>query len=1688
MQLNSAENGFSKKHKPDQGNTMGRLFLIAAIVLLLIVGCVGAQTGTEAELAAYYQQKMIDKKNEHPMNFTPEQRQAAAEQAKDLGLRLDTKVAVTSLTRSAAGHVLDGAGVPVPGGDPDYFGPYPNYANSPMPKGSIASITVDAGGESYSATPTVTISDVYNTNTSLATATATVVGGVITNITVTSGGSDFTAPIVTITDPTGVDAAASAVLGGPFTGGIRKFVDSVPLLDPAGANNLGQYIPIAVKDTTSYPGSDYYEITLVEYSEKMHSDLPPTRLRGYVQLETPANAGTSKHIPLNYTDGSPILNSTGAWVYAYDKPHYLGPLIISTKGIPTRIKFTNYLPTGAGGDLFIPVDPTQMGAGLGPLGGSEYYTQNRGTIHLHGGFTPWISDGTPHQWITPAGEITSYPEGVSVRNVPDMDGGYEPPGTMTFYYSNEQSARLMFYHDHALGITRLNVYAGEAAGYLLTDPVEQALIDGTPTPYNPDGVAVLPGVGIPLIIQDRTFVDNTTIAAQDPTWNWGSKPGTSMTGDLWFPHVYVPAANPYNPDGVNPMGRWAYAPWFWPPGDIQFPPITNPYYDPVNAPWEPPVMPATPNPSGVTEAFVDTPLVNGAIYPNMTVEPKAYRFRILNAADDRFFNLQLYVADPNVTTLDGRINTEVKMVPAVRTAGFPAGWPTDGREEGVPDPATRGPSFIQIGTEGGFLPAPVVVPNQPVTWVTDPTVFNAGNVDKHALLIAPAERMDVIIDFSQYRGKTLILYNDAPAAFPARDPRYDYFTGSPDLTSTGGAPTTQAGYGPNTRTVMQIKVADTAPDAPYDINLLKSVFAKTGLKDGVFETAQDPIIVTQSGYNSAYNGDFSNNAFVRIFESSMNFTTLSGTQLNISFEPKAIHDEMGATFDTKYGRMSGTLGLEIPRSNNQIQNFMLYGFASPPVEILKDSMTPISEPAAGDGTQIWRITHNGVDTHPIHFHLFNVQLINRVGWDGIIRAPEPGELGWKETVRVSPLEDTIVALRPVAPPSVPFELPNAIREIDPTEADGATLMGPTGGFKDPSGTGVTVINHLINFGMEYVYHCHILSHEEMDMMHSMVLAIEPQHAPSGLIAGWVGDPANPDPLVNTSPRVNLAWHDNTISETNWSIQRYNYTYDNWTEIALAPSTTGERTDWAMYTDTSVEEKVSYKYRVNATNVVGDITEYPAPSIGFPTMRLNSTESNEAVPDVNSPPVADFTGTPETGVTPLTVVFTDGSSNGPTAWLWDFGDGNITNATMQHPVHTYSTAGTYTVSLIAYNVYGSGTATRTDYITVTDPAAPVVAFTGTPLTGNAPLTVAFTDGSSNTPTSWTWDFGDGGISNIHLQNPMHTYMSGGTYSVTLTAANAGGSGFLTKTGYITVASPPPVADFSGTPLTGNAPLTVVFTDLSANAPTSWAWDFGDGNITNATDQHPVHSYLNGGNFTVALTATNGAGSDTMTKTGYVNVTGRGLYGVGVFRPSTHTFILKNGSARTTADWGVSTDLPVAGDWNGDRLWDIGVFRNTTHTFILKNGTARTLISWGKSTDIPLSADWNGDGLGDVGVFRPSAATFILKNGSARTLIGWGRSTDIPVAGDWNGDGLGDIGVFRPSTVSFILKNGSARTVVGWGRSTDIPIAGDWNGDGLGDVGVFRNITNTFILKNGTARTLIGWGQSTDLPVSGIWTAP
>ncbi|MCK9593324.1 MAG: PKD domain-containing protein, partial [Methanoregula sp.] len=214
------------------------------------------------------------------------------------------------------------------------------------------------------------------------------------------------------------------------------------------------------------------------------------------------------------------------------------------------------------------------------------------------------------------------------------------------------------------------------------------------------------------------------------------------------------------------------------------------------------------------------------------------------------------------------------------------------------------------------------------------------------------------------------------------------------------------------------------------------------------------------------------------------------------------------------------------------------------------------------------------------------------------------------------------------------------------------------------------------------------------------------------------------------------------------------------------------------------------------------------------------------------PVANFTGTPTYGIAPLTVIFTDSSTNFPASWNWSFGDG--TTSASRNPEHIYTSAGTYTVSLNVTNAGGTNTKTSSGYITANVPPAPVADFTGTPTYGTVPLMVTFTDHSTNSPTLWNWSFGDGTTSTS--RNSVHIYTIAGTYTVTLNATNAGGSNTKTAVGYITANVPPAtVGYFTGTPTSGQAPLNVSFTDLSTNSPTGWAWYFGDESYSQAWTQ-------------------------------------------------------------------------------------------------------------------------------------------------------------------------------------------------------------------------------------------------------------
>ena len=261
------------------------------------------------------------------------------------------------------------------------------------------------------------------------------------------------------------------------------------------------------------------------------------------------------------------------------------------------------------------------------------------------------------------------------------------------------------------------------------------------------------------------------------------------------------------------------------------------------------------------------------------------------------------------------------------------------------------------------------------------------------------------------------------------------------------------------------------------------------------------------------------------------------------------------------------------------------------------------------------------------------------------------------------------------------------------------------------------------------------------------------------------------------------------------------------------------------------------------------------SYTFPPVTANKTIVGMFMID---PPVANFTGTPLAGGIPLNVSFTDLSTNSPTSWLWNFGDGNYSS--LQNPTNAYVAGGNYSVRLEATNGGGTNVSVKEGYIFTYIPA--VANFTGSPTSGPVSLTVYFTDLSTGSPSSWHWNFGDFAMVNTSTnQNPGHTYDPVGLYSVNLTVANSYSSSYLLRTNYINATVAPPVAGiYNNTDNIGLAPLTVEFWDMSSNDPTSYLWHFDDGQ-PDETTMDATHTFTNPGTYNVSHTATNIGGSDT-----------------------------------------------------------------------------------------------------------------------------------------------------------------------------------------------------------------------------------
>ncbi len=456
---------------------------------------------------------------------------------------------------------------------------------------------------------------------------------------------------------------------------------------------------------------------------------------------------------------------TTVWGY---EGSYPGPTIEARRDCPILVRYLNKLPT----THLLPVDTSVHGA-------EPFRPAVRTVVHLHGGNSPAEFDGHPDAWFTP--DLTS--------NGPLFT-------TNLFRYPNQQPPTTLWYHDHAIGITRLNVYAGLAGFYLLRDKTERRL-------KLPSGQ-----FEVPLLIQDRSF---------------------NQDASLFYPETIVP------------------------------------------------------------EFFGNTILVNGKVWPFLEVEPRRYRFRLLNGSNARFYNLRL-------------------------------------------DPALP---ITQIGVDGGFLKEPVVL---------------------REMLLAPAERADVIIDFTGLEGATFTLTNSAPTPFPMGD--------DPDA---------------NTGVVMQFRV--TLPLSSRDCSRIPAK-----LPAGPFPQLKDAVRVRDLTLNE-------------LLDDMGRVTPLLG-----------VRDIQGRPLPLPWG----------------------------------DSTT--ETPHLGD-VEIWRLINTTADTHPIHLHLVQFLIIDRQPFE-VARFEENGDLVF------------------TGPP-----VPAAKNEQ---------------GLKDTVSANPGEVTRLIarfcDFPGEFVWHCHILEHEDHEMM------------------------------------------------------------------------------------------------------------------------------------------------------------------------------------------------------------------------------------------------------------------------------------------------------------------------------------------------------------------------------------------------------------------------------------------------------------------------------------------------------------------------------------------------------------------------------------------------------------------------------
>lgn len=614
-------------------------------------------------------------------------------------------------------------------------------------------------------------------------------------------------------------------------------------------------------------------------------------------------------------------------------------------------------------------------------------------VHVHGGHTEPESDGYPEAWYLPdpAGSNFTCTNNPAVAANPANPNTYvcggalvnnlgratnpapNRAGSANFIYNHDQPSTTLWYHDHSLGMTRSNVYAGPAGFYLIRTPNggEDGLVSGVlpaPAPVAGEGLATtnLPASfggsrekyrEIPIVVQDRSFNSN---------------------GSLFYPadRAFFEAlgdgfGDVYRNDGTNDSNPASGL-------NVATIPAANSDMAPI---WNP-------------EAFFNTIVVNGVTWPTQEVAPALYRFRLLNGCNSRFLNLALQVTDQNGVpiTVNRTVWDDTTIPPTSSTV------------------AVNELSFFQIGTEQSLLPQVVKVETNGATRLPgDGTIPPAKPAPdpQQALLMGLAERADVIVDFRGLPNGTIVrMINTAPDA---------PFGGFPDI------PADPATTGQVMQFVVNSGLNGLSPTdevRAVDGTLQNPTTSATPPASLVLGPADNALPGTQITRTLALIEEESALVCIVIDAVTGDITQVPGTPPNCdattpgseAFAPKA------AVLGTV--TQSGV----------------------PTVQLWSD---PISTHPNLNATEVWDLQNFTADAHPIHLHLVKFNVNGRVDLTGapsLVSAVDPlnngmqeWENGWKDTVISYPGESTKVVAT--------FDIPGL-----------------------------------------YVWHCHIVEHEDNEMM------------------------------------------------------------------------------------------------------------------------------------------------------------------------------------------------------------------------------------------------------------------------------------------------------------------------------------------------------------------------------------------------------------------------------------------------------------------------------------------------------------------------------------------------------------------------------------------------------------------------------